>query len=360
MGSVGPAGGTTTNGLILRLGPARRDHEDSEDVDAYLVVLRDDGTEVARDDDGGGDFNARVEFEAPATGRYTILAASLYSETTGRYTIRVERPAGGEETPTADGLSRRGSLRAMKGRGLDSIGILQTIFPLCAASIVTPAGSLTAQAVPDSGSVMATGQVFRDCPSCPEMVVVPSGIFIMGSPESEQGRLRAVYDQEGTAVRWTVIDELDLEVEEGQRLVTVEGPQRYVTIEVPFAVGVYELTFDEWDACARSGGCGGLIPDNEGWGRGTTTGDQRQLGRRERLRGLAVERDRRGIPALDRGGVGVRREGRHGDGAVLGRESLGAVPACQRRRCHGAGAKPGLEDGDVLRRLCGAGPSRVV
>ena len=80
---------------------------DSEDVDAYLVVLREDGTEVARDDDGGGDFNARVEFEAPATGQYTILAASLFSETTGRYTIRVERPTGSEETPTTGDLSRR-------------------------------------------------------------------------------------------------------------------------------------------------------------------------------------------------------------------------------------------------------------
>ena len=115
---------------------------------------------------------------------------------------------------------------------------------------------------------LAPGSVFRDCPSCPEMIVVPAGTFVMGSPESEKGRLRAVYDQEGTVVRWTVVDEVELEVEEGQRLVVVEGPQRYVTIEHPFAVGIYEVTFDEWDACARSGGCGGLIPDNDGWGRG--------------------------------------------------------------------------------------------
>ena len=32
------------------------------------------------------------------------------------------------------------------------------------------------------------GTVFRDCPECPEMVVVPAGSFMMGSPPSEAGR----------------------------------------------------------------------------------------------------------------------------------------------------------------------------
>ena len=134
-----------------------------------------------------------------------------------------------------------------------------------AIAVVTPAASLTAQADPTS---LVPGQTFRDCPSCPEMVVVPAGTFIMGSPESEAGRLRVVYDQEGEAIEWTTQDTVRLEVGAGQRLVIVEGPQRYVTIAAPFAVGIYEVTFEEWDACARGGGCGGLIPDHEGWGRG--------------------------------------------------------------------------------------------
>ena len=33
-----------------------------------------------------------------------------------------------------------------------------------------------------------TSNVFKDCPDCPEMVVIPSGNFIMGSPEDESGR----------------------------------------------------------------------------------------------------------------------------------------------------------------------------
>ena len=84
----------------------------------------------------------------------------------------------------------------------------------------------------------AVGDVFRDCPHCPKMVVVPAGRFTMGSPASEEGR-----------------DDR-------------EGPQHEVTIGSKFAVGVYEVTFDEWDACVSGGGCGGYRPDDEGWGRG--------------------------------------------------------------------------------------------
>ena len=81
-------------------------------------------------------------------------------------------------------------------------------------------------------------KVFRDCPDCPEMVVVPAGSFMIGSPEHEAGR----HDS--------------------------EGPRRCVTIDKPFAVGKYEVTFDEWDACVNSRGCRGYRPKDAGWGRG--------------------------------------------------------------------------------------------
>ena len=35
---------------------------------------------------------------------------------------------------------------------------------------------------------MRPGTVFQDCAACPEMVVVPAGTFMMGSPASEDGR----------------------------------------------------------------------------------------------------------------------------------------------------------------------------
>ena len=81
------------------------------------------------------------------------------------------------------------------------------------------------------------GSRFRDCDDCPEMVVVPAGSYLMGSPRSEPGRHRD------------------------------EGPLHRVRIAQPLAVGVYEVTFAEWDACVRDGGCDWYPPD-QGWGRG--------------------------------------------------------------------------------------------
>ena len=49
----------------------------------------------------------------------------------------------------------------------------------------------------------------------------------------------------------------------------VEDPRHRVTIGSTFAVGVYEVTFAEWDACVRAEGCGGCLPGDVGWGRGS-------------------------------------------------------------------------------------------
>jgi formylglycine-generating enzyme required for sulfatase activity len=80
--------------------------------------------------------------------------------------------------------------------------------------------------------------VLKECDKCPEMIVVPAGTFMMGSPPSERGR-------------------------DGH-----EGPQHSVTIGKPFAVGRFAVTFDEWDACVADGGCNGNEPYDAGWGRG--------------------------------------------------------------------------------------------
>lgn len=80
------------------------------------------------------------------------------------------------------------------------------------------------------------GDAFQDCPECPTMVVVPAGSFMMGSPDGEKDRADN------------------------------EGPQRRVTIKKPFAVGQFEVTFAEWDACFSDGVCSHK-PSDKGWGR---------------------------------------------------------------------------------------------
>lgn len=81
------------------------------------------------------------------------------------------------------------------------------------------------------------GTIFQDCSVCPEMVVVPAGSFLMGDGGDWYSRRH-------------------------------ERPQHHVTIERPFAVGRYEVTFAEWDACLENGGCKNYKPDDFGFGRG--------------------------------------------------------------------------------------------
>ena len=74
---------------------------------------------------------------------------------------------------------------------------------------------------------------FKDCAECPEMVVIPAGEFMMGSNDGGSD----------------------------------EKPVHKVAIGRPFAVGKFEVTFAEWDACVAAGGCSHK-PEDRGWGRG--------------------------------------------------------------------------------------------
>lgn len=92
---------------------------------------------------------------------------------------------------------------------------------------------------------------FRDCPDgCPEMVVVPQGSFAMGSPASKRQALNR---------------------ELGEFFAN-EGPRKVVTIAKPFAVGVFEVTWAQWDKCVAEGACDGAAPEatggDNGWGKG--------------------------------------------------------------------------------------------
>jgi formylglycine-generating enzyme required for sulfatase activity len=63
---------------------------------------------------------------------------------------------------------------------------------LAAATISTLAGVSVSSSPREAGKGGARefrlGQTFRDCPDCPEIIVVPTGSFTMGSPANEPGR----------------------------------------------------------------------------------------------------------------------------------------------------------------------------
>lgn len=100
----------------------------------------------------------------------------------------------------------------------------------------TPASVSTQPA--NAGEGLRRGTVFKDCEDvCPELVVVPAGSFTMGSTADEVGR--------GAG----------------------EGPRHPVAFGSPFAIGRYEVTFAEYDACVDAGGCLHR-PNDQGWGRG--------------------------------------------------------------------------------------------
>jgi formylglycine-generating enzyme required for sulfatase activity len=105
-----------------------------------------------------------------------------------------------------------------------------------AVGLFTPGPGVTPLS-PGQERALKRGDTFKECDVCPEMVVVAAGSFTMGSPANEAGRFLN------------------------------EGPQRRVTIARPFAVGKFEVTFAEWDACVAAGGCKHR-PEDEGWGRG--------------------------------------------------------------------------------------------
>ncbi|GAB4190837.1 MAG: hypothetical protein Tsb002_19090 [Wenzhouxiangellaceae bacterium] len=77
--------------------------------------------------------------------------------------------------------------------------------------------------------------IFKDCPDCPNMVIIPGGTFFMGTPDSQP-----IFPNN-------------------------ERPQHAVSVP-PFAIGQTEITFAQWDMCVSHGGCT-HIP-NDLWGRG--------------------------------------------------------------------------------------------
>jgi formylglycine-generating enzyme required for sulfatase activity len=110
-------------------------------------------------------------------------------------------------TPFFSALPRNVAAAAVLN-GCDSMPATAALSPTRAPEPLTQAEECT----------LRPKEMFRECESCPDMVVIPPGSFMMGSPTTEVGRY----------VR--------------------EGPQHRVTIARSLAIGKFHVTFDQFAA----------------------------------------------------------------------------------------------------------------
>jgi formylglycine-generating enzyme required for sulfatase activity len=99
-------------------------------------------------------------------------------------------------------------------------------------------------AIPQQANAQTTvpevGSVFRDCPDCPEMVVIPAGKFLMGSSPEEANRdIEASPSSDTSSMR---------------KVVAKEQPQHEVKMGMPFALAKYPITKNEFAVFVKETG----------------------------------------------------------------------------------------------------------
>jgi hypothetical protein len=160
----------------------------------------------------------------------------------------------------------------------------------------------------------AEDRVFKECPNCSEMIGIPAGRFVMGSPAREPGRFDS------------------------------EGPQRIVTVKA-FALAKYDVTSEEYLIFLRATGyqpepCNKIL--NMRWrvpGNGVALPPYDEepalwpasciswkdahayidwLNRRS-AKPARSDKPQRPLPAAERSRMGIRRPRRNRDRALVGR-----------------------------------------
>ena len=63
----------------------------STQFDSYLRLEDNGGNELAEDDDGGGNLNARIVFTCPKDGEYKVIATAFNPNGVGMYTLTVKK-----------------------------------------------------------------------------------------------------------------------------------------------------------------------------------------------------------------------------------------------------------------------------
>ena len=98
--------------------------------------------------------------------------------------------------------------------------------PPAASTTPPPAPPAAATAQKPATRAPVAGES-RDCAACPIMIALPAGAFSMGSNSDDPS----------------------------------EKPVHHVTIGAPFAIGKYEVTVEQWNACVAANACPKLSPE---------------------------------------------------------------------------------------------------
>jgi formylglycine-generating enzyme required for sulfatase activity len=98
--------------------------------------------------------------------------------------------------------------------------------PAKAAAVPKKGAAKAAPASEEEATPIARGEgaakgEFKDCPACPKLISLSAGAFTMGSNSSDPS----------------------------------EKPAHRVTLGKPFAIGKYEVTVEEWNACVEASAC---------------------------------------------------------------------------------------------------------
>src|SRR5215472_14772655 len=94
---------------------------------------------------------------------------------------------------------------------------------LCVAGMFAFVAALANEPAAQKTATGKTGNVFRDCPDCPEMVMLPQGRFVMGALPGEEERENVMDYFRGHSV-----------------------PQHLVTIRYRLAIAKFDVTRDEY------------------------------------------------------------------------------------------------------------------
>ena len=210
------------------------------------AVIRTDGSVDVRTVEGDGGFRLRGHGEPVVEARFTADGRSLVTvDRSGSMLVTSLEgallPELRERVHAAtdpDGV-RRLAWNEMT-RSAWRLGASVEHAFLRGGSAALQANAAAVAPVLAAGLRPAPGEMFRDCAECPQMIVLPLGRFIMGSPQNEAER----FDD--------------------------EGPQREVVLATPVAVGRFEVTVGEFrrflGAAGHAAGGNCFAPDSDGDG----------------------------------------------------------------------------------------------